>query len=134
MSVLNDIKKMLGLDEEDDCFDLDIKIHINSAFSTLFQLGVGPKTPFVITGPEETWEDFMEGFTEIESVKTYVYLKVKMFFDPPQSSFVLEAQKRMAEELEWRLNVAAEGGESQNGESKELSGTLWCERNEMGST
>ena len=118
MSILNDIKKLLGIPEDDTCYDRDLIVHINSTFSTLYQLGVGPKIPFVITGPEETWDDFIGEFTEIESVKTLVFLKVKMVFDPPQSSFVLEAEKHMIEDLEWRLNVACdEGGETNQNES-----------------
>lgn len=108
MGILYDIKKLLGLFEDDQCYDLDIKILINSAFSTLYQLGVGPKNPFKIEGSEEGWEDFIGDATDIESVKEYIFLKTKIIFDPPQSSFVLEAMQKKIEELEWRLNVECE--------------------------
>ena len=111
-SILNTIKKMLGPDSDYDVFDTDIIIHINSALSTLAQLGVGPSTGFRVTGPEECWSDFIGyGVNDLESVKTYVYLKVKMLFDPPASSFVMKAMEDNCKEIEWRLNVAVDAGE-----------------------
>lgn len=111
-SILNTIKKMLGPDSDYDVFDTDIIIHINSALSTLTQIGVGPSTGFRITGPEETWSDFIGyGVNDLESIKTYVYLKVKMLFDPPASSFVMKAMEDNCKEIEWRLNVATDQGD-----------------------
>ena len=114
-SILRSIKKLLGGCPDDDHFNEDILIHINSAFFALYQLGLG-NTPFAITGEAETWGDFLGGNYNFELVKTYIYLKVKMVFDPPSSSFVLSSMERMISEYEWRLNVQAEGGKNQNGE------------------
>lgn len=113
-SILRTILKLLVGSVDEGCFDFEVLIHINSVFSTLYQLGVGPKEPFKILGFEETWDDFLEGFKDLESVKTYIFLKVQLVIDPPQSSFVLEAKKQMITELEWRLKEEAERGDVQN--------------------
>ena len=107
-SILTSIKKLLGIAEEYAHFDADIIMHINSAFMTLSQLGIGPKEGFSIKSDAETWSDFTGDSTSIEAVKTYVFIKVKMVFDPPTSSFVMTAYEHQAQELEWRLNVQAE--------------------------
>lgn len=107
-SILTTIKKLLGITEEYDHFDQDLIIHINSAFMTLAQLGVGPKDGFAIQSVNDTWSDFMPNNPKLESVKTYIGLKVRLIFDPPTSSFVLDAYKNVIAELEWRLNVEAE--------------------------
>ena len=109
-SILTSIKKLLGPTEEDTSFDVDIIMHINSAFFRLNQLGVGPATGFFITDNTKTWEDFLESRTDLEAVKTYVYQKVRLVFDPPQSSFLVEAIKDSIKEFEWTINVQAEGG------------------------
>lgn len=109
-SILTSIKKLLGIAEEHDQFDVDIILHINTALMTLRQLGVGPQDGFMITGDTETWIDYLGDTKLLESVKTYVYLKVKMVFDPPTSSFVLEAMNRQAQEYEFRLNVEVDKG------------------------
>ena len=106
-SILTSIKKLLGIAEEYTHFDTDIMIHINSVIMILNQLGVGPATGFKITGDSELWNDLVTE-EELEAVKTYIYLKVKMIFDPPQSGAVMEAYKQQISELEWRLNVKAE--------------------------
>lgn len=108
-SILEDVKKFCQVPEWDDGFDTDLIIHINTALMTLNQLGVGPSGGLFISGPEDTWASLVEGNEEIEGVKTYVEIKTKLVFDPPTSSFVLEAMKQTAAELEWRLNVHAEG-------------------------
>ena len=105
-SILTSIKKMLGVDEEYDCFDTDIILHINSVLMILTQLGVGPSEGFIITDKTATWKDFLKDTKKLESVKSYVYLKVKLLFDPPLSSAVMEATNRLISELEFRLNVA----------------------------
>ena len=110
-SILNTIKNMLGSDLGYDVFDTELIIHINSAFSTLAQLGVGPKNGFRITGAEETWQDFLGEVEDLESVKTYIYCKVKMLFDPPSNSFLMKALEDTCHEIEWRLNVAVDPGE-----------------------
>lgn len=109
-SILVTIKKMLGLDAAYTAFDLDIITDINMAFLSLQQIGVGPVTGFSIRGYDETWDSFLTNNVKLDAAKTYIYLKVKTVFDPPNNSFVMDAFKTMAQELEWRLNVQAEGG------------------------
>ena len=110
-SILTSIKKLLGITEEYDQFDPDIIMHINSVFMILTQLGVGPAEGFSIEDDTAVWTDFIQDAKKLESVKTYIYMKVKLAFDPPLSSAVIESMKRMIDELEWRLNVAAESTE-----------------------
>lgn len=105
-SILNDIKKLLGLDAEYDAFDQDIIIHINSVFMILNQLGVGPESGYKITGADNVWSEFTNDDLIFESVKSYIYLKVRMMFDPPQSSALMQAMNEQIKEFEWRLNVA----------------------------
>lgn len=107
-SILTTIKKMLGIEEDYAAFDLDIIVHINTVFMTLNQLGVGPEEGFSISGNNETWLSFTENIKLFNGVKTYIYLKVKLVFDPPTSSFVLESMKKEIAELEWRLVHQAE--------------------------
>lgn len=108
-SVLTSVKKLLGISEEDEHFDLDVIMHINSAFSTLTQLGVGPEEGFRIEDASTVWSDFLYDDPRLEFVKTYVYLKVKLVFDSQtMSSAVLDAYKRMIDELEWRINVTVD--------------------------
>lgn len=107
-SILNTIKKMLGLEDEYQPFDVDVIVLINSAFMTLTQLGVGPELGFAIKDYTAKWSDFLTNDIKLEAVKQYVYLKVKVAFDPPTSSSVLEAYKQQISELEWRINVHAE--------------------------
>lgn len=103
-SILTSIKKLLGLDADYTQFDADIIMHINSTFMVLNQLGVGPSTPYTISDSTATWDDFIDDGSS-EAVKTYIYMKVKILFDPPSSSFVLESLKNQISEYEWRLNV-----------------------------
>ena len=110
-SILTSIKKLLGITEEYDQFDPDIIMHINSVFMILTQLGVGPAEGFSIEDDTAVWTDFIQDVKKLESVKTYIYLKVKLAFDPPLSSAVIESMNRQINELEWRLNVAAESTE-----------------------
>jgi hypothetical protein len=105
-SILNDIKKLLGIDNTYTEFDTDIIIHINSVFMILNQLGVGPESGYRITGSLNTWSEFTDNEYEMESVKSYIYLKVRMMFDPPQSSALMQAMNEQIKEFEWRLNVA----------------------------
>ena len=112
-SILTSVKKMLGITSEYMHFDADIIMHINSVFMILNQLGVGPKEGFSISSDVETWDEFTNDNLTIESVKSYMYLKVGLLFDPPTSSNVLEARNRLVSELEWRLNAIADT-ESQN--------------------
>lgn len=107
-SILTSIKKLLGIDEIYTQFDSDIIMHINSVFLNLTQLGVGPSEGFLIEDDTATWDDFIGDSNQLQAVKSYVYLKVKLLFDPPLSSSVTESMNRMISELEWRLNVAVE--------------------------
>ena len=104
-SILTSVKKMLGIPEDYEQFDMDIIMHINSVLTILNQLGVGPEEGFVITDKSTVWTDFIGDSTLIELVKSYVYLKVRLIFDPPQSSSVIEAINRQISEFEWRINV-----------------------------
>lgn len=100
---------MLGIEPDYNAFDTDIIVGINSSFGTLFQLGVGPDEAFSITGPEETWDQFLEGKRDLNSVKSYIFIKTKLMFDPPSTSYASDALNKIAEEQAWRLNVAEEG-------------------------
>ena len=107
-SILTSIKKLLGIEEEYTQFDSDIIMHINTVFLNLTQLGVGPAEGFLIEDDSTTWYDFIGDSNQLQAVKTYVYLKVKLLFDPPLSSSVTESIDRIISELEWRLNVAVD--------------------------
>jgi hypothetical protein len=107
-SILATIKKMLGLEDNYTPFDIDVKVFLNSALMTLQQIGVGPKEGFIVKDFTQTWNDFLPKDTMLEAVKTYLYLCVKMAFDPPSNSFVMDAMKQQKEELEWRLREQAE--------------------------
>ena len=109
-SILTSIKKMLGISEDYTQFDEDIVRHINSVFLTLTQLGVGPETGFVIEDDTSTWADFVPevNAAQLHAIKSYIYMKVKLMFDPPLSSAVIEAMNRQIAEFEWRLNVAVD--------------------------
>jgi hypothetical protein len=107
-SILDTTKKMLGFDWDYDAFDLDIITHINSVFFTLQTLGVGPAEGFSIVDNTKTWSEFTAG-ENLNAVKSYMYLKVRLMFDPPANSFTQEAMNKQATEYEWRLNVHMEG-------------------------
>lgn len=111
-SILVSIKKLLGIDESYTHFDSDLVMHINSVLMILTQLGVGPASGFTISGSSETWSEFLgEDISKLAAVKSYVHLKVKLLFDPPQSSSVAESYSRLISEFEWRLNVAVDPGQ-----------------------
>lgn len=107
-SILTSTKKILGIEEGYEAFDLDIITHINSAFTTLTQLGVGPAAGFMIEDKAATWDAFLGSDPRLNAVKQYVYLRVKMVFDPPQTSYAVEAFNKQIQEHEWRLNVHME--------------------------
>lgn len=107
-SILTSIKKLLGIAEEYTHFDGDITMHINSVLMILNQMGVGPEEGFFIEDASATWEEFVSDITKIQAVKSYVYLKVKLLFDPPLSSAVTDATNRLISELEFRLNIAVD--------------------------
>lgn len=107
-SILTSTKKMLGIAEDYTQFDSDIIIYINGAFMTLMQLGVGPEHGFAISDKDATWDSFLENRKDLEAVKTYVYLKTRLIFDPPQMGYLVDAIQKQCDEIEWRLNVQAE--------------------------
>lgn len=110
--ILDDIKKLLGLDKDYDVFDLDTIIGINTVFGNLQQLGVGPKEAFQVMDNTETWSEFYSHLgveTNYSQIKSLIFMKVKLMFDPPTTSFALDSYKNQIAELEWRLNVEAEG-------------------------
>lgn len=107
-SILTSIKKLLGITEEYEHFDQDIIIHINTALMILTQLGVGPSEGFFIKDKYALWSDFIPDVKTLEAVKSYIYLKVRMLFDPPTSSSLMNAMEQNMKELEWRLNVTSE--------------------------
>lgn len=107
-SILTSIKKLLGIADEYTQFDVDIILHINSVFSILSQLGVGPEQGFAIQDKSALWSDFLPASPTLNDVRTFVYLKVKLIFDPPTGSAVLTCYKELLAELEFRINVEAE--------------------------
>lgn len=109
-SILTSIKKLLGIAEDYTQFDQDIIMHINTVFMVLSQLGVGPKTGFTIKDASTTWDEYISDNRLLESVKSYIYLKVRKLFDPPTTGSVSEAMNSMISELEWRINAVADPG------------------------
>lgn len=107
-SILNSTKKILGLDFAYTPFDADIITHINAVFSVLNQLGIGPDDGFFISSEEEVWDDFQVPENQLNLIKTYMYLKVRMIFDPPATSYLIEASNNQIKEYEWRLSVMRE--------------------------
>lgn len=107
-SILDSTKKLLGISAEDTDFDTDVIMNINSALAVLTQLGVGPSDGFSISDLSSTWSELIPDSKRLEFVKTYVYLKVKVAFDPPMSSVVMEAMNQQIRELEWRILVGVE--------------------------
>lgn len=107
-SILTSIKKMLGIVEEYEHFDPDLIMHINSALSVLTQIGVGPSEGFQIRDANDVWDDFIPDGGKLQLVKSYLYLKVKLLFDPPQSSAAMTSINQQISEFEWRLQVAAD--------------------------
>lgn len=111
-SILDSIKKLLGISKDDDGFDNEIKDLINAEFLTLYQLGVGPPDGFSIQGPDDRWESYTTDTFLLNSVREFVYLRVKRVFDPSASTTVDSAIQDRISELEFRINVQAEGGAS----------------------
>lgn len=106
-SILTSIKLLLGVMEDYEHYDTDIIMHINTVFMILRQIGVGPEEGFSIKDKSTTWDEYVSA-DKIEAVKTYIYLKVRLIFDPPSSSIMVEAINRTISELEWRLNLEME--------------------------
>ena len=118
--ILKDVKKVLGLAEDYDAFDVDISFHINAAFTQLHQMGVGPDDGFFLSEGDETWDDFLSGLVDqpyIQNIKTYVSMYTRLLFDPPTTSFAIEAIKNVLRETEWRLNLQVESTSALKGAS-----------------
>lgn len=112
-SILTSIKKMLGIAKEYTQFDVDIKNNINAVFADLAQMGVGPAEGFMIEGEQETWDDFIEDNMLLNSVKSYMHLRVKLLFDPNSvGPSTLASYERQISQWEWRLHIAAESAET----------------------
>lgn len=107
-SILTSVKRHVGIVEECEDFDAPLIEHINSVFMILTQLGVGPSEGFIIEDDSATWDEFFGNSIQLQAVKSYIFMKVKLMFDPPTNSAVTESYNRLINEFEWRLNVAAE--------------------------
>lgn len=108
-SILISVKKSLGITEEYEHFDADILMHINTALMTLAQIGVGPSSGFTVSDKSASWSDFLgDDENRLSGVRTYVFLRVKLVFDPPTSPSAIESLTKQANELEWRLNAASD--------------------------
>lgn len=107
-SILTSIKKLLGIAEEDTSFDQDIIMHINTVFAILAQLGVGPANGFSIEDDGAIWSDYLGSATNLELVKSYIYMKVRSMFDPPTNSILADAMNKNISELEWRINTTVD--------------------------
>lgn len=107
-SILKSTKKILNIPPDDLAFDLDILTHINSVFGTLNQLGIGPADGFAIEDDSAEWDVFLEGNKLLNPVRSYMFLRVRLLFDPPGTSFAIEAAREQIKELEWRLNATRE--------------------------
>lgn len=112
-SILTSVKKKLGAEESYTHFDDDIIDAINTVFFELMQVGVGPENGFVIEDAKNVWDDFLEPGPLQQVVRTYVALKVKLIFDPPQNTGMIDAINRQIDRLEWRMNVAVDPGKEQ---------------------
>lgn len=108
-SILNSIKKLLGISPNDDGFDNEVKDLINAEFLTLLQLGIGPEAGFSITGPDDVWNSYIDNPHLQDAVRQFIYLRVRLIFDPPASSTVADAINNRISELTLRLNIQAEG-------------------------
>ena len=104
VSILDSIKQMLGVRAEDDAFDKELIIHINGALMILNQLGVGPVEGYAITSKDNVWTEFIGARTDLELIKTAIFLRVSLSFDPPQNSFLVNSMEKQIEEFDWRIN------------------------------
>lgn len=107
-SILTSTKLTLGLDEAYEAFDQVILMHINSVFTTLAELGIGPTEGFAIENKDAEWSDFLGPSLRLNAVKSYMYLRVRVLFDPPTQGFVLTSMENQIQQMEWRLNVVRE--------------------------
>lgn len=110
-SILESIKKLLGIPKEYTAFDVDVIMHINTAFAILNQLGLGPEGGYGIEGYDEVWDDYIVSYN-MSMIKTFIYLKVRLAFDPPSSTALIESMQRTLDELTWRLELEGQNGSS----------------------
>lgn len=110
-SILDSVKKILGIDKTYTAFDVDILMHINMVFATLHQLGVGPTTGFAIEDASTTWQEYLDNDDRLNNIKSYVALKVRLVFDPPTTGFLLTSLQENIRELEFRISVRREDDE-----------------------
>lgn len=108
-SILTSTKKVLGIAAEYTAFDEDIIMHINTVFSTLNQLGVGPVDGFQIEDDSAEWSDFLADDLRLNNVKSYMFMRVKLMFDPPSTSYLITSMQNQVDQLEWRINTTREG-------------------------
>ena len=111
-AILTDVKQLLMIPDDLPVYDQDLIIHINGAFATLHQLGVGPIDGFEITEGNEQWDEFLENKKHLNSAKSFVFIQVKLLFDPPTNAFLVNSLEKQLEQLTFRLSVAAEGGQN----------------------
>lgn len=104
-SILNSVKKTVGIHEDYDAFDVDLIMAINSAFFNLMQLGVGPPNGFTITDGSKQWSEFLDDRNDLEAAKSYVFVSVRLLFDRPETSYGIQALERMRDEWAWRLEI-----------------------------
>lgn len=107
-SILDSVKKNLGIEADYTAFDPDILMHINTVLGTLTQLGVGPDVAVYVESSETEWNEVIQGETNLNGVKTYVYLQVRLLFDPPSTSYAITAMQEQVKEAEWRLSAEGE--------------------------
>lgn len=130
-SILTSMKKMLGIEEDYEAFDMDLIININSVFTILNQLGIGPEDGYMIAGKENLWEEFLIDDANVEAVKSYMYLKLRLLFDPPSNSFLVTSLENQVKEFEWRLAVQVEKGVD-GCDSRRCVDASWNSGTEMG--
>lgn len=124
-SILESVKKNLGISADNTAFDVDLILHINSTLATLNQLGVGPDEGFAIEDDSATWEDFLGDDPRANNVRIYTYLKVRVLFDPPTGSYhLIGAMEQQITELEWRISVKREGEKWTEPAPRQVSGEV----------
>ena len=107
-SILTSIKILLGIEPDDNNFDQELIMHINTVLTIMTQLGFNPTSGFFITDASSMWTDFISVRKDLEMIKSYVFLRVRLLFDPPQNSFLVDTIQKQYAEFEWRLNVQIE--------------------------
>lgn len=122
-SILETVKKLVGVDIDYGVYDIDLIVAINSSFMILHQLGVGPEKPFTISDSSATWQDFFGDEEVFALAKSYIYLRTRLLFDPPSSGVLHEAVERQISEFEWRMQVQADYNDSKEESEKEEAET-----------